>query len=65
MDPVTIGAVILASIAVIGATVANIRVRSKCRAGENLELSFQKRFNEDIGEPRRKHNTSSDYDDDD
>lgn len=60
MDPVTIGAVILASIAVLGATVANIRVRSKCRAGENLELSFQKRYNDNFKEDLGTKYTSSD-----
>ena len=49
MDPVTIGAVILASIAAISAAVANIRFHSRCRAGENLEVSIQKRFKDDLG----------------
>lgn len=47
MEPTTTATIILASIALIGATLANLRVRSRCHT-ENLDISIQKQFNKDL-----------------
>lgn len=49
MDPITVSAIVLGSIALVTSIVSNLRIRSRCRAGDVLDISVQKRFNEDLG----------------
>ena len=66
MDPVTVG-IILGSIALVSSIISNIRVRSRCHT-QNLDLSFQKRFDEDIANKKQLKQlqdlftSTSDYD---
>lgn len=63
MDPIIIGTIILSSIALVSSIVSNMRIRSKCRAGDALELSITKQFNKDLGneEQIKKYLSSLDY----
>ena len=48
MDPITVSAIVLGSIALVTSIVSNLRIRSRCRAGDILDISVQKRYNEDL-----------------
>lgn len=47
MDPITISSLVIGSLALVAGFISNVRIRSRCRT-DNLELSFQKRYNEDL-----------------
>ena len=53
MDPITVSAVVLGSIALITSIISNLRIRSRCRAGDMLDISIQKRFDEDIANKKQ------------
>lgn len=70
MDPITISSLVIGSLALVAGFISNMRIRSRCRT-DNMELSFQKRYNEDLATDKQIEKkmrqlqdlfTSSDYD---
>jgi hypothetical protein len=65
MEPATVTAIILGAVAIIGATIANMRVRSKCKnEALGLDISITKRFNEDLSRPETPPMRCTSSDDD-
>lgn len=70
-EAVIVVAIITSAVALLSSVVANVRFHSRCRAGENLDISIQKRYNEDLATDKQIDKkmkqlqdlfTSSDYD---
>ena len=65
MDPATTTAIIIGVVGIVGAFVANLRIRSRCRT-DHLDISIQKQFNKDLSNVLKNstdqinNNTSSD-----
>jgi hypothetical protein len=71
MEAVIVVTIITSTVALLSSVIANMRFHSRCRAGDNLEVSIQKKYNEDLATDEQINKkmkqlqdlfTSSDYD---
>ena len=71
MEAVIVVTIITSTVALLSSVIANMRFHSRCRAGDNLEVSIQKKYNEDLATDKQINKkmkqlqdffSSSDYD---
>lgn len=71
MEAIITVTIITSAVALLSSVVANMRFHSRCRAGDNLDISIQKKYNQDLAKDEQINKkmkqlqdlfSSSDYD---